>query len=248
MKSYLFLITIVILILYFIFIITTNGYILTTICNFFYWVFELHNEDSIPYYDTNNIDWCNLLRDNWKIIYEEYYQYSLNNKLKRFSEIDPVQNYLDTTDIPWEVVLLKAYNSDTKLLKHFPKTRELLLKTPCSYAMFSVLKPGKILAPHHGPYKGVLRYHLCIKAPSKKNTCFIKVKDEKYIWSEGEDVMFDDTLLHSAENLSSETRVVLFLDIPRTFNNNMLNMINKTLLNYAKYNTTIKNMVNKANE
>ena len=42
--------------------------------------------------------------------------------------------------------------------------------------------------------------------------------DQQRHWHEGQDLLFDDTLPHSAENADPEdTRVVLFLDVPRPF-------------------------------
>ena len=245
MLLYIFIILLILIILYLI-CIFINGYVLTYICNFLY-SFETTQDD--PYYDTDSIEWCNILKKNWKVVCDEYQEYVKNNSesIKRFKEIDPHQTFIDTTSIPWDIILLRSYNRDTELLNSFQKTKKLL-PASCSFAMFSILRPGKVLEPHYGPYKGVLRYHLCIEAPQDNQECYIKVKDKKYHWSEGEHVMFDDTFLHSAQNLSSENRVILFLDIPRKFKNPFIDIMNRTFLNLAKYNKIIINMVKRANE
>jgi beta-hydroxylase len=62
------------------------------------------------------------------------------------------------------------------------------------------------------------------------------INNKKYIWTEGEDILFDDTLLHSVENNTNEPRVILFLDIPRQFNNiiRKLRFYRSLLLSFLK--------------
>jgi beta-hydroxylase len=91
--------------------------------------------------------------------------------------------------------------------------------------MFSILMPGSKIPPHFGPTRMCLRYHLGLKVPEKD--CFIKVGHEIYNWKNGEDIMFDDTIIHSVENNSNEPRIILFLDIerPQVFKPLVKNMI-----------------------
>jgi aspartyl/asparaginyl beta-hydroxylase (cupin superfamily) len=123
-----------------------------------------------------------MLRDNYKVIRDEYIEYTKYNTLKRHGDIDHIQKITDTTNIPWLVLILK-----TNKIKYFPKTYNLIKKIPnCTLAMFSVLLPGKKLAPHRGPYNGVLRYHLSLivpKAPKNElKGCFIKVNGKNHYW------------------------------------------------------------------
>jgi beta-hydroxylase len=196
--------------------------------------------------------WCKMLRDNYKVIRDEYIEYTKNNTLKRFGDIDQNQKSIDTTEVPWQVLMLKTYNKETNKIKYFPKTYSLIKKIPnCTLAMFSVLPPGKKLAPHRGPYNGVLRYHLSLIVPNapknELNGCFIKVNGKNHYWEEGLDTYFDDTYIHSAENNTYTTRVVLLLDIKKKFDNVFLDAINDILLNYSKYNSTVLNIVENTN-
>ena len=43
--------------------------------------------------------------------------------------------------------------------------------------MFSVMKPGTIVYPHRGPYRGSLRVHLGLECPSMEEGCYIKIDD-----------------------------------------------------------------------
>jgi len=185
--------------------------------------------------------WFKELRDSYREIRQEYIQYVSENKLKRFGEIDPVQYMVDKGDILWEVLMIKVYNRDTDKVKYFPKTYNFIKKIPgCTLAMFSVLPPGKKLIPHTGPSKSVLRYHLSLIVPEDKQNCFLMVNGKKYHWEEGSDVLFDDTYMHHAENNTNQTRVVLFLDIKRKYNNIFLDSINDIVLYYTQFNKTVR--------
>lgn len=220
-----------------------NGYFLLYCINLILYPFS----DGPAYLYTDK-NWCKNLRDNYTVIRDEYLRYLNNNSLKRFSDIDPNQRSTDTGEIPWEILMLRVYNKDTDKVKLFPETFKLIKKIPgCTLAMFSILRPGKKLAPHYGPSKSVLRYHLSLIIPKDNKGCFITVNGENHYWKEGEDVMFDDTYLHSAENNTDQTRVVLFLDIKRKYNNVFLDWMNETMLHYAQYNPTVLNIVNNTN-
>jgi aspartyl/asparaginyl beta-hydroxylase (cupin superfamily) len=79
----------------------------------------------------------------------------------------------------------------------------------------SILEPGRRLVTHEGPDHGILRYHLALDVPEDTDKCTLIVGNEVRHWYEGEDILFDDTLPHSATNQSDEVRVVLFLDVLR---------------------------------
>lgn len=230
------IISIIILILFKI----SSGYFLLNYVNIFYSLFI----DNQEFYDTK-YDWCKELRYNYKNIRDEYLNYIKDiGKLKRFKDIDKVQEMYDVSDIPWHVLFLRVYNKDTSKISYFPKTYSLISKIPgCSLAMFSVLHPGKIIPPHTGPFKGVLRYHLALITPKDHTKCRIEVNKIRYNWKEGEDVMFDDTFYHNVINDSDESRVVLFLDIQRDFENIFLNTINNSILYFGKYNDTVNEIV-----
>lgn len=234
---FVFIIVIIVIIAIFVII---DGYCIVTVLNYF---FEFYTNPE--YLDTDK-EWCHQLRENYSIIYDEYKKYIESNPVQRFGDMDDVQKELDTTDIPWNVIMLKFYNKNTDKIKYFPKTNDLIKKIPeCTLAMFSVLPPGKELKPHIGPYKGVYRYHLALLVPRNSENCFIEVNNKKYVWKTGEDVMFDDTYMHSVKNNTNETRVVLFLDIKKNFNNLFLDTLNNILFMLSEYNITVRNIADK---
>ena len=95
------------------------------------------------------------------------------------------------------------------------RTVELLKQIPgVKAAMFASLPPGAKLVRHRDPYAGSLRYHLGLTTPNDPG-CYIEVDGQRYHWKDGEDVMFDETFIHYAENTTTHQRVILFCDVER---------------------------------
>ncbi|HEX6929608.1 MAG TPA: aspartyl/asparaginyl beta-hydroxylase domain-containing protein [Gammaproteobacteria bacterium] len=78
-------------------------------------------------------------------------------------------------------------------------------------SMFSVLKPGTHIPPHHGTINGRLIVHLPLIVP--ENCGAIRVAGEVRTWEFGRCLIFDDSYAHEAWNHCAETRVVLIFDI-----------------------------------
>ena len=100
-----------------------------------------------------------------------------------------------------------------------PLTIEALERTPlCRIkgrtptALFSVLRSGTHIPPHHGYFNARLICHLPLIVPPD---CALRVGNETRRWHEGELTIFDDTIEHEAWNRSSQLRVVLLFDIWR---------------------------------
>lgn len=119
------------------------------------------------------------------------------------------------------------FENNTKLC---PKTKQALLKIEgFKSAMFSILSAGKEIPPHRDPYKGVLRLHLGLIIPKNSSeNCYIEVDGVRKTWQFGKTLLFDDTHIHSAHNMSKEDRVVLFIDVLRPLPV-PLNLLNKLL-------------------
>jgi aspartate beta-hydroxylase len=79
-------------------------------------------------------------------------------------------------------------------------------------ALFSLLRPGAHIPPHHGFLNTRLICHLPLIVPPE---CALRVGGETRPWREGELVIFDDTMEHEAWNRSSQPRAVLLFDIWR---------------------------------
>jgi beta-hydroxylase len=119
-------------------------------------------------------------------------------------------------DDGWKRLYIKWHGPiDPLARQHCPVTCSLIDSMPeVHVAMFSVLEPGSKILPHHGPAKMCLRYHLGLSTPND-DKCRITLNGETYSWRDGEDVMFDDTLIHEVHNDTDTRRIVLFLDVER---------------------------------
>lgn len=79
-------------------------------------------------------------------------------------------------------------------------------------ALWSLLKPGTHIQPHHGLLNTRLICHIPLIVPGD---CALRVGNEVREWREGEALIFDDSFEHEAWNRSGSTRVVLLFEIWR---------------------------------
>ena len=116
----------------------------------------------------------------------------------------------------WKRFYLKWYGDAHPSAERLcPRTTALLRGLPgVSAAMFTTLPPGAVLNPHRDPYAGSLRYHLGLVTPNDDG-CYIEVDGKPYSWRDGEDVIFDETYIHKAENRTDVERLILFCDVAR---------------------------------
>lgn len=100
-----------------------------------------------------------------------------------------------------------------------PATMAALVKAPMPrikgrspMALFSLLRPGTHIKPHHGFLNTRLICHVPLIAPAG---CRLRVGNEIREWEPGKALIFDDSIEHEAWNDGSETRVVLLFEIWR---------------------------------
>lgn len=79
-------------------------------------------------------------------------------------------------------------------------------------ALFSRLRPGTHIAPHHGMLNTRLICHLPLIVPEG---CGLRVGAETRAWREGELTIFDDSFEHEAWNRGTSDRTVLLFEIWR---------------------------------
>lgn len=98
-----------------------------------------------------------------------------------------------------------------------PRTAEVVAQAPlprirsrAPAVFFSRLDPGVHIPAHTGATNARLTAHLPLIVP---DGCRFKVGDETRQWTEGELLIFDDTILHEAWNGSDRQRVVMIFDI-----------------------------------
>jgi ornithine lipid ester-linked acyl 2-hydroxylase len=169
-----------------------------------------------PFLDAGLFPWIANLEAHWRDIRDELERVLVfHDHLPAFHEING-----DATDIRselWKSFFFYGFNLRSNAsCERCPKTAALIEEVPgVTTALFSILAPGARLPPHRGPWNGVLRYHLGLKVPKQADRCRIEVNGEKAYWQEGKSLVFDDTYEHAVWNDTTETRVVLFLDVVR---------------------------------
>jgi beta-hydroxylase len=94
-------------------------------------------------------------------------------------------------------------------------------------AMFAMLPPGGKLGAHRDPFAGSLRYHLGLVTPTHPGECRIFIDGVPYSWRDGEDLLFDETYVHYAENTTDQTRIILFCDVERPLRNRFIAAMNR---------------------
>jgi len=184
-----------------------------------------------PFLEVDRFPELKRLRDNWQAIRDE--------GLKLFDEghIRAAAGYNDVGfnsffRTGWKRFYLKWYDNPLPSAQALcPKTVALVQSIPTIHgAMFAVLPPGGKLVAHRDPYAGSLRYHLGLVTPNA-DTCKIFIDGEPYYWKDGEDVLFDETYIHYAENKSDITRLILFCDVERPMKVSSMTRVNRFMAN-----------------
>jgi aspartyl/asparaginyl beta-hydroxylase (cupin superfamily) len=181
-----------------------------------------------------------ILEKNWLFIQEECLNVLSVSEFKDLNNVG--KNFISDEESFWEgwtTFPLRMFTKDNEEnMKKCPLLSSILKKdSTITTAFFSILKPGKIIPSHYGPFKGILRYHLGILIPPKDSgDCFISVDNEIYEWEEGKGILFDETYKHFVKNETPFYRIVLFLDIKRPLRFPLLNDLLIFLMGISPYN------------
>jgi beta-hydroxylase len=195
------------------------------------------------FFDTGDFPWVKAIEDDWPTIRQE-----LDARLRtleaipNFQDIQFEQKAL-TGDNRWKTYVFYAYGKRVERnCNECPETARLIASIPrMTTALFSILDGPKVLPPHRGPYKGVLRYHLALKVPEPSEQCGIRVKNDIRHWEEGKSLIFDDTHEHEAWNRTDHTRVVLFVDFLRPLPP-LLSWLNEAIVRFIGNSGFISNL------
>lgn len=180
-----------------------------------------------PYLDVNLFPELKLLRDNWQTLRDEANFLYQNGYISASEKYDDI-GFNSFFRRGWKRFYLKWYQDPMiSAEKLCPKTLELVQKIPnINAAMFTMLPKNSFLFKHRDPYAGSLRYHLGLITPNS-NDCRICVDDIPYSWRDGEDVMFDETYVHHAQNATDQDRIIFFCDVQRPLSNKLATKFNQ---------------------
>jgi beta-hydroxylase len=184
-----------------------------------------------PVFEKEQFKWTELLENNWIDIRKEVENIlAFHKMLPNLQDIQQEQNLL-TQDNKWKTFFLFGFGIKATLnCQSCPTTTSILEQIPgMKTAFFSVLSPYKHIPAHKGIYKGIIRCHLGLIIPGNLGDCVMRIEKEYIYWQEGKTAVFDDTFEHEVWNNTSETRVVLLIDVMRPFKP-PLNFINNTIV------------------
>ena len=182
---------------------------------------------SKPYIDLRQFPELDVLRREWRMIRDEGLRLFDEGHIRAAAKYNDV-GFNSFFRTGWKRFYLKWYGDFLPSAQGLcPRTAQVLAGIPTVHAaMFALLPPGSRLVAHRDPFAGSLRYHLGLKTPAAEG-CRIFVDGESYTWRDGEDVMFDETFIHYAENTTNETRLILFCDVERPLTNPVVRWINR---------------------
>jgi beta-hydroxylase len=168
------------------------------------------------------------LRENWTTIREEALSLFDEGKIKAAEKYND-WGFNSFFRSGWKRFYLKWYEDPLpSAMRMCPRTVELLQSIPSiKGAMFATLAPGGRLVQHRDPFAGSLRYHLGLVTPTHPGECRILVDGIPYSWRDGEDLLFDETFIHYAENTTDQARIILFCDVERPLKTRFMRAVNR---------------------
>jgi len=182
------------------------------------------------------------LKDNWQMIRDEALQLYEGGHIQASSKHNDLA-FNTFFKRGWKRFYLKWYDEFMPSAKEIcPKTVELVESIPSVHAALFALLPGKSkLGEHRDPFAGSLRYHLGLKTPNS-DACRIYVDGNPYAWRDGEAVIFDETFIHSVNNDTDDSRLILFCDIDRPIRNPVMRAVNHFVAHHIVKVTQAQNM------
>ncbi len=192
-------------------------------------MYALSAVPATPFPDRRAFGALDRLRDGWQAMREEAL-HLFDEGYIRSAEKHNDASFASFFKEGWKRFYLTWYGEPLPSAQALcPRTVALLAGIPeVKAAMFALLPPGAKLNPHRDPFAGSLRYHLGLVTPNA-DSCRIFVDGEEYSWRDGEDVVFDETYVHWAENRSDTTRVILFCDVERPLRTPLARSFNRAV-------------------
>lgn len=175
-------------------------------------------------YDRADFDWAEEIEAQTGAILEELQVVLAEGDihLRPYLEVDEGMPRLRDSDlinnIDWGAYYLWRHGEIVAdAAERCPRTIAALGAAPLDFLskqapsnLFSVLKPGAHIPPHHGMLNTRLICHLPLIIPPN---CALRVGNQLVEWKLGELIIFDDSVEHEAWNRSDETRVILLFEI-----------------------------------
>ncbi len=180
-----------------------------------------------PILDPRMLPELDALRDNWQVIRDEAVALMDDGQIRAATGHNDL-GFNSFFKNGWKRFYVKWYAEPLPSAQAAcPKTVALVESlSSVNAAMFALLPPGAKLNRHRDPFAGSLRYHLGLVTPNS-DACRIYVDGQMYSWRDGQDLLFDETYIHSAENATDTTRIILFCDVERPLRTPVMRAFNR---------------------
>jgi beta-hydroxylase len=192
-------------------------------------MYAFSSKPTTPYVDVREFPELEPLADQWTLLRDEGLKLFDQGHIKAAEKHNDAgfQTFFRTG---WKRFYLKWYDDPLPSAEALcPRATALVNTIPSlNAAMYALLPPGARLGAHRDPLATSLRYHLGLVTPNSPD-CWIKVDGEPYYWKDGEGVIFDETYVHTAENRTPTTRIILLCDIERPLSNRVVRWINHVI-------------------
>jgi len=195
-----------------------------------------------PILDPRSIPELDVLRANWRTIREEALALMDQGSIRAATGHNDL-GFNSFFKNGWKRFYVKWYGAAMpSALAACPRTVALVDSLPnVNAAMFALLPPGGKLNRHRDPFAGSLRYHLGLVTPNS-DRCRIYVDGQPYAWRDGEDLLFDETFIHSAENATDVTRIILFCDVERPLRTGVMRGFNRLVSRHVMRAASTQNL------
>ena len=162
----------------------------------------------------------------------------------KMAEIDPVQASTFHKQPGWLTLWVKFIDCWAGTSSSLPTLRRIvdIMGEDVSLLHVSIFLPGTSLPRHMGISKGVLRYHYGLQIPEGQTG--MTINDQPFKWTQGEGVVFDDTLPHTSFNHTEKPRMVIFADLPRDLNP-IMDRINWAMMRLAQRTRHVQKIVDR---
>lgn len=115
----------------------------------------------------------------------------------------------------WETYVMAWYGKAIPCTcARLPLIAEVLAAIPdLEVGGLTILGARSRIPRHQGPAKS-LRFQVGLRVPDPPGSCGLVIGSDRFVWSDGAAVAFDDRTPHEAFNDSDEPRYVLFAQVP----------------------------------
>ena len=159
-------------------------------------------------------------------------------------------------DRRWRAFFLKGYGYRMPSnAARAPVTAALIEKVPgLVTANFSVLEAGGHIPRHWGMTKGMITYHLALKAPVDREKCRMHIEEGETLhvlnWDEGQSFLFDDMFNHEVWNETGEDRYILLIQIKRPcrWAGNLIQNTFLTAVRHSRFVKDIRRAIDRAGQ